>query len=186
MSTKSNMNFLKKMNAIAYPKLRPHERFKKFIKAYADNDSGQCKKLVDSCPKYTYIESDNTYTERIQASSDIVSIFLLQLLEYDKVIAVAKILGLITSKEELEELKNPKLSEIYGFLLAFEEFCTDTIGIDPGIMIKAWYGYDDRYIRIIIKIKDYMMINHVEPDKEVKRKWLENVFNTTWGLRVKG
>lgn len=185
MSIKSNMNSLKKMNAMVYPKLGPHERFKKFINAYAANDEGQCKKLVDSCPRFNYLESDRSYTERVQASSDIVSTFLLQLMEYDKVIAVTKILALVNLNQELAGLGNKELGEIYGFLLAFEEFCKGTVGIDPETIIKAWYGYDDRYMVIIFKIKEYMMIYQVEPNEEVKREWLENVFNSTWERRIK-
>jgi hypothetical protein len=172
------MNSLKKMNAIAYPKLSPHERFKKFIKAYAENDIGLCKKLVDSCPKYTYIESDYAYTERVQASNDIISIFLLQLLEYDKVIAIVKILGLVNV--------NSQLSEIYGFILAFEQFCVENLGVAPEILIQAWYGYDERYLNKINHIKDFLKLNHIEPDEEKRKVWLESVFSCSWEHRING
>lgn len=136
--------------------------------------------------RFTYLESDRAYTERVQASSDIVSTFLLQLMEYDKVIAIAKLLGLVDVKQNMTRLGNPKLGEIYGFLLAFEEFCKETIGVDSRIMIQAWNGYDDRYIKTIIKIKEYLKINQAAPDEDAKRKWLEKVFNCTWERRVKG
>lgn len=172
------------MNAITYPKLSPHERFRKFIKAYANNDEGQCKKLVDSCPRFLYQESDRAYTERIQVSSDIVSTFLLRLMEYDKIISISKLTILVDDKLKLSGAEKRRLSEIYGFLLAFEEFCEKIIGLDSVIIIKAWYGYDKRYNQIIIKIKDYLMLNQVEPDKETKRQWLENVFKSTWEQRI--
>ncbi|GAB6259318.1 hypothetical protein [Peribacillus sp. N1] len=185
MSIKTNMNSLKKMKIITYPKLSPHERFKKFIKAYADNDTGQCKKLVDSCPKYTYIETDNEFTERVKASDEIVSTFLLQLLEYDKVIAFYK-LDIVNGRQKQAGLGHKRLGEIYGFLQAFEEFCKNIVGVYSEQLIQAWYGYDDKYIQISQMIKDYVMIMQVEPDEEAKKQWLDGVFNYTWERRVKG
>ncbi len=57
---------------------------------------------------------------------------------------------------------------LYGFILAFEEFCTEILGINSEVMIQPWYGYDDRYIHTLNKIKDYMKINQVEPDEKAK------------------
>ncbi|KIL72341.1 hypothetical protein SD78_4450 [Bacillus badius] len=111
---------------------------------------------------------------------------MLQLIEYDKVIAVDKLLGLVDDKQKVTRLEKPKLGEIYGFLLAFEEFCKETIGMDSRIMIQAWNGYDDRYIQTIIKIKEYLIINQAVLDEEAKKQWLEKVFNCTWERRLKG
>lgn len=61
---------MKKMNDKMYPRLSADERFKMVIKTFVNGDEGQREKLVKSCPRVTYSESDPAYTERVEASRD--------------------------------------------------------------------------------------------------------------------
>jgi hypothetical protein len=69
--------------------------------------------------------------------------------------------------------------------LAFETFCEEHVGIGSRDMIQAWYGYDERYIKMMEKIKHFIENQQIKPDEELKEKWLEKVFLNAWITRVK-
>ncbi|MDG0059148.1 hypothetical protein [Priestia sp. P5] len=184
MSIKNNINVLKKMNKKMYSRLGAEERFKMVIKTFVNGDEGQREKLVNSCPKFTYFESDHAYAERVETSRDIVTIFIIQLLEYDKIISIMKILKGFNSKVQGINDEIKIVSEVQAFLLAFEAFCEEHLGIDSKEMIQAWYGYDERYIRKINKIKEYLDFYQVELDKTLKDIWLEKIFIKGWADRL--
>lgn len=172
------------MNEITYPKLNADERFKMVIKTFVNGDEVQREKLVRSCPRVTYFESDHAYTERIEASRDIVTVFIIQLLEYDKIISIMKILkGL---NYEVQGFNVTKIvNEVQAFLLAFDSFCEEHVGLTSKDMIKAWYGYDERYINMMEKIKHFLDFYKISTDAELKGIWLEKVFLNAWENRVK-
>ncbi|PGT73604.1 hypothetical protein [Priestia megaterium] len=184
MSVKTSLNALEKMNDKMYPKLSADERFKMVIKTFVNGDKVQREKLVKSCPKVTYSESDHAYTERIEASRDIVTVFIIQLLEYDKIISIMKILKGFNYKEEGSKAEMKIVNEVKAFLLAFETFCGEHVGIDSTDMIQAWYGYDERYINKIKGIKEFLNLYRSETDLILKNIWLEKVFINGWKLRV--
>ncbi|WHY98834.1 hypothetical protein [Peribacillus simplex] len=185
MSIKADLNALKKMNDKMYPKLSADERFKMVIKTFVNGDEVQREKLVKSCPQVTYSESDHAYTKRIEVSRDIVTIFIIQLLEYDKRISIMKILNGFNYKEQELNAKMKFVIEVQAFLLAFETFCSEYVGIESKEMIQAWYGYDDRYIKKIEKIKQFIAYYQLDHDAELKEIWLEKVFLNAWESRVK-
>lgn len=168
-----------------YQKLSADERFKMVINTFVNGDEVQREKLIKSCPKVIYTQSDPAYTERIQASNDIVTIFIIQLLEYDKKISIIKILDGFNNDQIEKQNKINIYNEVYAFLLAFEAFCIDYMGIDSKDMIQAWYGYDDRYLKIIGKIKEYIDFYQIDLYAELKEIWLEKVFLNAWENRVK-
>ncbi|MDP9742303.1 UNVERIFIED_ORG: hypothetical protein QFZ59_004133 [Bacillus sp. B2I3] len=184
MSVKGSINALKKMNEKMYPKLSADERFKMVIKAFVNGDEVQREKLVKSCPQLTYLESDHSYTERIETSRDIVTVFIIQLLEYDKVISIMKILNGFNYTERNLNAKN-FVNEVQAFLLAFDSFCGEHVGIESKDMIQAWYGYDDRYKKKVEKLKGFIKSYQIEQDNELKEVWLEKVFLKAWEARVK-
>lgn len=185
MSVKSDRNKLDKLHDIVYSKIDPHERFKMVIKAYAQGEEKKREKIVRSCPMFTYLLSDKTYTDRIETSKDIVSIFLIRLLEYYNVISVMKIteqFNIDSGNDVLMDIK--QLSEIPAFLFAFEEFCTEYLGVDQLTLIQAWHGYDDRYIDKIHEIKQFLRKHQIKLNYEIKEKWLNNVFISSWEKRI--
>ncbi|MDR7239655.1 hypothetical protein [Neobacillus drentensis] len=184
MSVKASLNTLKKMNEKMYPKLSADERSAMVIKTFVNNDEVQREKLVKSCPMVNYSESDHAYTVRIEASRDIVTVFIIQLLEYDKFISIMKILkGLDYKEQGFNVIKF--VNEVQAFLLAFETFCEEHVGIASRDMIQAWYGYDERYIKMMEKINNFIDIYESNPDEELKGIWLKKVFLNTWKNRVK-
>lgn len=168
-----------------YPKLSADERFKMVIKTFVNGDEVQREKLVKSCPKVIYYESEKDYTERIEASRDIVMVFIIQLLEYDKIISNMKILNGFNYKEQNLNFDIKIIKEVQSFLLAFETFCGDHVGIKSEDMIQAWYGYDERYIKRIEKIKQFIDFYQIDQDNELKEIWLKKVFLDAWETRVK-
>ncbi|MFC0472495.1 hypothetical protein ACFFHM_18920 [Halalkalibacter kiskunsagensis] len=185
MSVKTNLNAMKRMNDKMYPKLNADDRFKMVIKTFVNDDEVQRDKLVKSCPKATYSESEHAYTERIEASRDIVTVFIIQLLEYDKIISIMKILNGFHIKEQEYKTEMKLFTEVNAFLLAFETFCREHVGIDSKDMIQAWYGYDERFIKKIENIKQLLDLYPIYPDLELKDLWLKNVFVNEWNNRVK-
>ncbi|WP_332632542.1 hypothetical protein [Halalkalibacter flavus] len=173
------------MNDKVYPRLSADERFKMVIKTFVNGDEGQREKLVKSCPKATYSNSEHAYTERIEASRDIVTVFIIQLLEYDKLISIIKILNGFNIKEQEYKTEMKLFTEVNAFLLAFEKFCREYAGIDSKDMIQAWYGYDERFIKKIENIKQFLDLYQIAPDIELKDIWLKNVFLNEWNHRVK-
>ncbi|WP_375346285.1 hypothetical protein ACEWPB_02720 [Priestia megaterium] len=184
MSVKSSLHALKKMNDKIYPKLSAHERFKMVIKTFVTGDELQREKLVESCPRVNYYESDHAYTERIEASRDIVTVFIIQLLEYDKIISIIKILKGFNYKVETLDAEIKIANEAQGFLLAFEDFCKEHMGIEPKYMIQSWYGYDERYIKKVEKLKQFIDFYQTDHYIELKKIWLEKVFLNAWKMRV--
>ncbi|MCY8233892.1 hypothetical protein [Priestia endophytica] len=184
MSVKANINALKKMNEKMYPKLSTDERFKMVLRTFVTGDEVQREKLVKSCPKVTYYESEHAYIERIEASRDIVTVFIIQLLEYDKIISIMKILKGVNSKAHGFNAEMKIVNEVQAFLLAFETFCEEYVGIDSKDMIQAWYGYDERYICKIKKIMDFLNCYQLELDILTKDIWLEKVFINGWEERL--
>lgn len=167
-----------------YSKLSADERFKMVIKTFVNGDEVQREKLIRSCPRITCSQSDHAYTERIEASRDIVTVFIIQLLEYDKVISIMKILkGLNYKLHGFNVMKI--VNEVQAFLLAFETFCEEHVGMASREMIQAWYGYDERYINVMEEIKYFIDIHQINPDSELKGIWLEKVFLNAWETRVK-
>ncbi|MDQ0221357.1 hypothetical protein ELQ35_15630 [Peribacillus cavernae] len=140
MSVKTSLNTFKKMNDKIYPKLSANDRFKMVIKTFVNGDEVQRKKLVKSCPMVNYYEPDNAFTARMEASRDIVTVFVIQLLEYDKKISIMKILNEFNCKELEPNAEFRVVNEVQAFLLAFETFCEDHLGIELQDMIQAWYG----------------------------------------------
>jgi hypothetical protein len=186
MSVKASINALKKMNEKMYPKLSADERFKMVIKTFVNGDDVQREKLVKSCPRVAYYETDHAYTERIEASRDIVTVFIIQLLEYDKIISIMNILkGLNNNEGDLLDNEMKIVNEIQAFLLAFEDFCAEHVGIESKNMIQAWFGYDERYIKKIERIKHFIDLFQIEQDTELKEIWLEKVFLNAWETRAK-
>lgn len=183
MSVKSDRNRLNKLNDIVYSKIDPHERFKMVIKASAQGDDVQREKIVKSCPMFNYLLSDNMYTDRVETSKDIVSIFLIQLLEYYNVISTMKLSELINQPNQNVRDAN-QLIQIQSFLIAFEEFCIDYLEIETIVLIQAWHGYDDRFIDKIHEMKQYLSINQVEFDEVSKEQWLNNTFIYNWRKRI--
>ncbi|PFO04675.1 hypothetical protein COJ85_11630 [Bacillus sp. AFS076308] len=184
MSVKISLNTLKKMNEKMYPKLSADERFAMVIKTFVNGDEVQREKLVKSCPIFNYYESDHSYTVRMEASRDIVTVFIIQLLEYDKVISIMKILKGLNYKLQGFNLMKI-LNQVQAFLLAFETFCEEHVGIASREMIQAWYGYDERYIKVMEEIKHFIDIYQIKPDTQLKGIWLEKVFLNAWIARVK-
>lgn len=185
MSVKASINALKKMNEKIYPRLSPDERFKMVINTFVKGNEMQREKLVNTCPKVTYSESEHGYTARLEASRDIVTVFIIQLLEYDKIISIMKILNGFTNKERELNTEMGFVKEVQAFLLAFETFCREHVGIESKDMILAWYGYDERYIKKIEKIKDFINFYQIDHETESKETWLERVFLNAWENRVK-
>jgi hypothetical protein len=184
VSVKGSINVLKKINEKMYPKLSADERFKMVIKTMVNGDEVQREKLARLCPRVTYSESDHAYTERMEASRDIVTIFIIQLLEYDKIISIMKILKGFNYKLQGFDLMKI-VNEVQAFLLAFETFCEEHVGMASKDMIQAWYGFDERYIKMTEKIKHFIDIYQISPDVELKGIWLEKVFLNAWENRVK-
>lgn len=168
-----------------YPKLSANDRFKMVIKTFVNDDEILREKLVKSCPQFMYSEADRSYTERIEASRDIVTVFIIQLLEYDKIISIMKLLKGFNYKEREPNTERKLVNEAQAFLLAFETFCGEYIGIKSNEMIQAWYGYDERYNKKIEKIKQLIDFYKIDPDIELKEIWLEKVFLNAWKNRVK-
>lgn len=167
-----------------YSKLSADERFKMVIKTMVNGDEVQRDKLARLCPRVTYSGSDHAYTERIEASRDIATVFIIQLLEYDKTISIMKILqGFNYKLQGFDVMKI--VNEVQAFLLAFETFCVEHVGMASKDMIQAWYGYDERYIKMMEKLKHFIDIYQINPDTELKGIWLENVFLNAWKSRVK-
>ncbi|WP_045520627.1 hypothetical protein [Neobacillus niacini] len=125
MSVKASINAIKKMNEKMYPKLSADERFKMVIKTLVNGDEDQREKLVKSCPKVNYSKSDHSYTERIGASRDIVTVFIIQLLEYDKIITIMKIINGFNYIERETTAERGIVTEVQAFLHSFETFCGD-------------------------------------------------------------
>ncbi|PGR96898.1 hypothetical protein COC61_11005 [Priestia megaterium] len=186
MSIKASINALKKMNERMYPKLSADERFKMVIKTFINRDEVQREKLVKSCPMVTYAQSDNAYTDRIEASRDIVTVFIIQLLEYDKILSIMKILNGFNDKDRELNIETKYLSEVQAFLLAFESFCGEYVGIESKDIIQAWYGYDERYINKIEEIEQFIDFYQIEHNTKLKEIWLEKVFLNAWRTRVRG
>ncbi|PEI55922.1 hypothetical protein [Priestia aryabhattai] len=185
MSVKASLNALKKMNEKMYPKLSANERFKMVIKTFAIGDELQREKLVKTCPRVNYYESDHAYTERIEASRDIVTVFIIQLLEYDKIISIMKITKEFNYKTEESNNEMKIVNEVKAFLLAFETFCEEHAGVTSKELIQAWYGYDEKYINKISEIKEFLNLYQIEPDTLLKDMWLEKVFTNGWVQRLK-
>jgi hypothetical protein len=76
------------------------------------------------------------------------------------------------------------VTEVQAFLLAFETFCGEHVGIDSMDMIQAWYGYDERYIKKVEKIKLLIDFYQIDHDSELKKVWLEKVFLNAWKTRI--
>lgn len=167
-----------------YPKLSADERFKMVIQTFVNGDELQREKLVKSCQKVNYYESDHAYTERIEASRDIVTVFIIQLLEYDKIISMIKILKGFNCKVQRDNVEMKILSEVQAFFIAFETFCEEHIGVASKDMIQAWYGYDERYIDKISKINEFLNFYEIEPDTFLRDIWLEKVFINGWVQRL--
>lgn len=167
-----------------YPKLSADERFKMVIQTFVNDDELQRKKLVKSCPRVTYYESDHAYTERIETSRDIVTVFIIQLLEYDKVISIMKILKGVNKKVDVLNNEVKTIKEIKAFILAFETFCNEHVGIDSKDMIQAWYGYDGTYVDKIVRVKEFLNFYPVKPDMQLKDIWMEKVFINAWNSRL--
>lgn len=163
-----------------YSRLSPDERFKMVIRSFVEGNESQREMLVNSCPKETYLKSDNTYTDMIEASKDIVAVFIIQLLEYDKVISLMKIFK--GGVKEVEIMK--KINEIQAFIVAFETFCEKFVGIKTKDMIQAWYGYDERFLNKMDRIKAFLETYQLDIDTELKQKWLEKVFINEWKKRI--
>lgn len=185
MSVKANMNTLKRMNEKMYSKLSASERFKMVMKTFVNGDDVQREKLVKSCPKVIYSESDRDYTERIEASRDITTVFIVQLLEYDKIISTMKILNGFNCKAQELNDEFRVVNEVQAFLLAFELFCEEHLGIESIDMIQAWYGYDERYTNKVERIKQFISFYQIDHNTELKEIWLEEVFLNVWRTRVK-
>ncbi|WP_426945437.1 hypothetical protein [Bacillus altitudinis] len=172
------------MNDKIYPKLSADERFKMVIKTFVNGDEVQREKLVKSCPRFTYLQSDHSYVDRIEASRDIVTTFIIQLLEYDKIISILETLRVIDYDINVQKAERENLREINSFLLAFEKFCLEYLGVESEDMIRAWYGFDERYIKRIGKFKELINIYQVDYDPEINRIWLMKVFLPVWEKRV--
>lgn len=185
MSVKASINNLKKMNEKMYHKLCADERFKMVINTFVNGDELQREKLVKSCPKVTYFVLEQAYTERIEASRDITTVFIIQLLEYDKIISIMKVVGGYNYKDLDLNNEVKFLSGVQAFILASETFCREHMGIESRDMIQAWYGYDERYVKTIEKIKQSINFFQIEHDPELKKIWLEKVFLNAWESRVK-
>lgn len=184
MSVKTSINALKKMNEKMYPKLSPDERFKMVINTFINNDKVRREKLVKSCPMVNYSVSDPAYTDRIDASRDIVTVFIIQLLEYDKIVSILKILNGFNYQEREVQLEKKLISEIQAFLLAFETFCRVHLEVEVKDIIQAWYGYDERYIRKVEKMKELINTFQIDHDNELREIWLEKVFLYHWRTRI--
>ena len=184
MSIKASMNALKTMNEKLYPKLSADERFKMVIKTFVNGDEVQRQKLVNSCPKVNYFESDHAYTERIEVSRDLVTTFIIQLLEYDKTISMMKIMKGLNCKELGLNVEMKIVNEVKAFFIAFEVFCDEYLGTASKDMIQAWYGYDERYINKINEIKEFINLYEVGVDTVLKDIWLRKVFINGWEQRV--
>ncbi|MGE7686761.1 hypothetical protein [Peribacillus simplex] len=76
------------------------------------------------------------------------------------------------------------INEVKAFFLAFETFCKEHVGIDAKDMIQAWYGYDERYINKICRIKEFLNTYQVEPDTQLKDIWIKKVFINGWENRL--
>ena len=52
-------------------------------------------------------------------------------------------------------------------------------------MVQAWYGYDERYIKTINNMKQFIEAYQIEQDNELKEICLKEIFLKTWKNRVK-
>lgn len=185
MSIKSSRNTVKKMNDVVYPQLSADERFKEVMRTFVNEDEVQREKLIKSCPMVSYRESDHAYTERVEASRDIVTTFVIQLLEYDKKISIIKILSETNSQYKSLITEVNFFIEVKSFLLAFDTFCLEYLSIDPNDIIQAWFGYDERYVNIIKTVKEFLNLYQINSDMELVNIWLEKVFIYGWECRIK-
>ncbi|WP_096202087.1 hypothetical protein [Bacillus sp. FJAT-45350] len=181
MSVKSYMNSIKKMNERTYPNLKPDERFKLFIKSFAEEDEQQIERLVETCPRYDYRITDPVFTKRIEFSKEIVTAFLLQFLEYEKIISIQLLLEQLNEKPELDDGKI--YSKVLGFIEAFEEFSKEHLGIDSQELINAWYTKDN-YTERVKRIKQLATVFGNCSDNYTKENWYNRVYVNAWNKQI--
>ena len=74
--------FTKDVNNIGgaiYHNLPPQERFRLIVQSEAENNDGEVRRLIDSCPKKTYTQRDAAVMDRVEHLATLVMTFCLDL-----------------------------------------------------------------------------------------------------------
>jgi hypothetical protein len=100
------------------------------------------------------------------------------------VISIKNIYKVLGIKVDARNTNEKIIYEAGAFILAFETFCEEHLGIDAKDLIQAWYGYDERYLNRIERIKESLDTYHIELGTQLKNTWLEKVFINGWENRL--
>jgi hypothetical protein len=129
-----------------YDRLTPHERFLLTISAKARGDKTEAERLIRECPKHCYEERDADYDQRIEASQWLTLAVMtdtLKMLGWLDLLAV--LVPLLDAEDPsadpatliCETAKRAAASRIKAVWEAFKDTCTEVLGVDAELMVRA-------------------------------------------------
>lgn len=129
---------LEKMEEDVMKDLSPDERIKHTLEAVAEQEQEQAERqvnrLIDTCPTHNYKATDMEYIHKKQILPYIGTIVELEMKE--------ALLHMQIAQDKRENHEGPDLHKktvtgLQATLLGFEEFCQETLNIEPTTFLEA-------------------------------------------------
>lgn len=175
--------------------LNPDERIKHTLRAVAEENEEQVEKLIDTCPTHNYKATDLEYIHKKQILPYIGTLITSTIRE--------AILNMVVAKEKMEETeKEPEeidsdenigekeffkafdlhretIISLKATLIGFEEFCQETLDIEPTTLLKATTSNGPRLFKementYMDKDLDFIDSKEVEEQKKLIKEGLEH------------
>lgn len=128
-----------------YGRLTPAERFRLTVEARARSDASEERRLVESCPRKTYTETDFAFAGRLSAAEEITLYFCLDLYRHTARLQVLS--GLIEARifpEEpeglLERLCCGVCAEGLAVWRGYAAFCQQELRLEPDKLLRASFA----------------------------------------------
>jgi hypothetical protein len=200
-----------KQNGIVhrYDRLGSDERFRAALEAEARDDDRELHRLVQTCPRLLYKESDAAFTDRVDAAHFLALAVALDLgprlaklrmsAAVRETLPHAVALGVDTGVEDPGQLEPEDVSRIVGETLgrafdgvearfraeaaavleAFSWVCREEMGLEPETVLRATLG------PLYVDLLGLDQLVGAKPDKAALKEW-HAMFRRKWAERVSG
>ena len=130
-----------------YDRLTPQERFLLALAADARGDETERQELERTCPRYTYVMTDEAFTRRIEVSQWLALAVMTDTL---KMLGWLDLLAILRPVLDDDEFSDARLAAMFceraerlaaarvkAVWEAFQDACREHIGLEPTILLRA-------------------------------------------------
>ena len=130
-----------------YDRLTPHERFLLALAAEARGDETERQELERTCPRHTYVMTDQEFTYRVHTAEMLALAVMCDTL---KMLGWLDLLGILRPVLDDDEFSDARMAamlcervermaaaRVKAVWEAFQDACREHIGVDPTILLRA-------------------------------------------------